>query len=39
MFFFLFNIQLNNIGSIIVSTQQMDWTIMAFGVPSYALEL
>lgn len=39
MFFFLLNIQLNNIGSIIVSTQQMDWTIMAFGAPSYALEL
>jgi len=39
MFFFLLNMQLNNIGSIIVSTQQMDWTIMACGVPSYALEL
>ena len=39
MVFFLLNLQLNNIGSIIVSTQQMDWTIIACGVPSYALEL
>jgi hypothetical protein len=39
MAFFVLNVQLNNIGSIIVSTQQADWTIMAFGVPSYALEL
>ena len=33
------NLQLTNIGSIIVSTQQADWTIIACGVPSYALEL
>jgi hypothetical protein len=39
MVFFLLNLQLTNIGSIIVSTQQADWTIIACGVPSYALEL
>jgi hypothetical protein len=37
--FFVLNLQLGNIGAMIVSTQQMDWTIMAFGVPSYALEI
>ena len=39
MVVFLLNLQLNNIGSIIVATQQMDWTIIACGANSYALEL